>query len=91
MKYILIILFPVLLIAQDNIDPLPIISDTTENYDIIVPEQQDFILGWNWGTAGKKLDDALNVNFYHSYPNDGSESEEDYADNIRIILNLNVS
>jgi len=62
MKYIILLLLPVLLIAQDNIDPLPIISDTTDNYDIFDPVQKDFILGWNWGTPGKKLDNALCFN-----------------------------
>ncbi len=65
---IILLIFPFLLIAQDNIDPLPIITDTPVNYNIIDPIQHNFFLGWNWGSPSKKLDDALYMNFYHDFP-----------------------
>ena len=88
MKYLIALLLPILLIAQDKIDPLPIISDTTDNYDIIYPHQEDFFLGWNWGTPSEKLDDALFMNFYHGYPSNSSDNNDDYADSVLIIQNI---
>ncbi len=89
MKKLLLLLFvPIMLLGQNKIDPLPILTDTTANYDIIDPVQHDFILGWNWGTPGKKLDDALLMNLYHGYPTAGQSSNDDYADSIRVIQNL---
>lgn len=89
MKYLIILLlFPILVSGQDKIDPLPIITDTTGNYSIIDPVQHDFFLGWNWGTPGKKLDDALFMNFYHGYPIEGSINNDDYTDSILIVQAL---
>ena len=86
--FIFILLFPIFVFSQDKIDPLPIITDTTGNYSIIDPVQHDFFLGWNWGTPGRKLDDALLMNMYHGYPTAGSINDDDYADNIHIVQAL---
>lgn len=43
--------------CQDKIDPPTVLSDTTANYSLIINHQDRFILGWNWGTPGRKLDD----------------------------------
>lgn len=87
-KLLILLLFPFISLAQDKIDPLPIITDTTGNYNIIDPIQHHFILGWNWGSPGKKLDDALFMNFYHGYPTAGQDNNDDYANNIRISQQL---
>lgn len=43
MKYLIILLLlPLALFAQNRIDPPPIITDTTGNYDIIDPIQHKF-------------------------------------------------
>ena len=67
-KILLVLLLPFAISAQNIIDPLPIISDTTGNYDVIEREQDKFIIGWNWGSEGEKLDDAMYMNSYHGYP-----------------------
>lgn len=87
-KLLIILMIPFVSFGQNKIDPIPILTDTTANYDIIDPIQHDFILGWNWGTPGKKLDDALLMNLYHGYPTSGQSSNDDYADSIRVIQNL---
>lgn len=57
MKYLILILTcPFILFAQNKIDPLPIITDTTGNYSIIDPVQHKFVLGWNWGTEEQKAE-----------------------------------
>ena len=81
---LLFLLIPIISLSQNKIDPLPIVTDTTGNYSIIDPIQHHFILGWNWGSPSKKLDDALYMNFYHGYPTAGQDNNDDYADNIRI-------
>ncbi|PKL78788.1 MAG: hypothetical protein CVV25_10215 [Ignavibacteriae bacterium HGW-Ignavibacteriae-4] len=37
---------------KEGIYTLPVISDTTWNYDVIEREQDKFIIGWNWGSEG---------------------------------------
>lgn len=89
MKYFFILLLtPIALFSQNIIDPPPIVTDTTGNFDVIDPVQHKFILGWNWGSPGKKLDDALYMNFYHGYPFTGSSTNINYADSIRISQQL---
>lgn len=85
---LLFLLIPIITLGQNKIDPLPIITDTTGNYSVIDPVQHKFILGWNWGTPGKKIDDILYMNLYHGYPTAGQSNNDDYADNIRIIQQL---
>ena len=64
MKYIiLLLLLPIVVTAQDIIDPPSLINDTTANKDVIIREQTSFLIGWNWGSEGIKIDSALYFNF----------------------------
>lgn len=63
MKYIILLLLSTtILLAQNIIDPPAVIVDTMSNYNVIEKVQDEFILGWNWGTPGKKVDNALCFN-----------------------------
>ncbi len=35
-----------------------------------------FILGWNWGSPGKKLDEALKINTYHGFDFDQTKTSD---------------
>lgn len=35
----------------------------------ILRQQNAFLLGWNWGSEGIKIDSALFINSYHDIPN----------------------
>lgn len=85
--YMILLLLPYLLFSQDKIDPPSVLSDTTDNYSLIINHQDRFIIGWNWGTPGRKLDSALNINFYHGYPKEGTPSDDEYIDSIIIAQN----
>lgn len=84
-KFLILLLFPLISLGQNKIDPPSIITDTTAYYDILRPNQDKFFIGWNWGTPGKKLDDAMYINMYHGYPKVLSGNNDDYADNISIV------
>lgn len=64
--------FPVLILltvasySQNVIDPpiLPIGFDSTALFDRNFNDTT-FILGWNWGSPGRALDEAMRINFYH--------------------------
>ena len=49
--------------AQDKLVP-PHIS-FLDNSSIIQRDQNKFLLGWNWGSPGRDLDNALMMNAYH--------------------------
>lgn len=57
--------------SQNTFDPLPVSPNisfsTTSVYD---PKfyNNHFLRGWNWGSVGRKLDDALFINSYHHMP-----------------------
>lgn len=90
MKLLLfIIIIRTILFCQNKIDPISVIGDTTANYSNIIHEQERFLIGWNWGNAGRNIDNALNVNFYHAYPKEGQASDDEYADSILVSQNAN--
>src|SRR5690606_31257831 len=68
--------------SQNNIDPPSLINDSTVNKELIKREQNSFLLGWNWGSPGEKLDDALYINAYHDMPD---HPNNDKVDSIRSI------
>ena len=73
---------PCYIFAQDKLDPNPIGFTTTPlNSMTIQRNPNKFIRGWNWGSAGRKLDEALNINTYHNFP----QNSNDYIDGIYII------
>ncbi|MBK9249460.1 MAG: hypothetical protein IPM69_15430 [Ignavibacteria bacterium] len=59
--------------SQDLIDPpsLPHNFNDTSVYD---RNFNHFIIGWNWGGPGRKMDEALHANYYHMqyHPENGS-------------------
>jgi hypothetical protein len=55
------------LYSQNIVDPPKLSNFNTINtniYDINF-NKDSFLLGWNWGSAGLALDQALNMNYYH--------------------------
>ncbi len=85
----LIIITAILLVAgieisfsQDKIDPPSLDSLQTSN--LVKRNNPGFILGWNWGSAGRKLDEALQINTYHNFPTNSPE----IGDNLNIIKPL---
>jgi hypothetical protein len=49
--------------AQTTLDPPSILGNLNQN---MINQNADCIVrGWNWGNPGKRLDDALSINFYH--------------------------
>ncbi len=70
------------LLSQDVIDPRPLFNkDTLSVFDRI---DNKFITGWNWGTAGAKLDNAMNINTYHSMELD-TNITTNYPDSMNVI------
>ncbi len=61
-----IVLFAISLTAQSKIDPPALFNSNTES--VIKKESTNFLRGWNWGSSGRKLDEALLINSYHSLP-----------------------
>jgi hypothetical protein len=89
------------LYSQDIIDPPRLFDKSLPNWvaytghTIYLPDKfytgKDFILAWNWGSIGEKLDSALKVNYYHGYAplQQGQLSDDlDVIDSARIIENL---
>lgn len=72
------------LLAQDIIDPSPLPRIDTSSF--INRTQPGFILGWNWGSTGRALDQALNINTYHDYPFSSTDTE----DSICVIEPINI-
>ncbi len=78
MKYFLMILFFLIALtlnAQDIIDPQPLLFDFKDNVGTmhndaeLKPEyflQENFIIGWQWGSVLKTVDE-LNTNMVHAY------------------------
>ncbi|OGU60328.1 MAG: hypothetical protein A2X64_03810 [Ignavibacteria bacterium GWF2_33_9] len=62
--FVIILVIP--LFSQNIIDPpkLPHNFNDPGIYDRNF-DKNNFLLGWNWGSPGKKLDDALGINYYH--------------------------
>jgi hypothetical protein len=52
--------------SQDKIDPIKIFDKNTVNY--VNLDTNSFQIGWNWGSVGRKLDEALFINSYHHMP-----------------------
>ncbi|MFH1049658.1 MAG: hypothetical protein V1779_01865 [bacterium] len=73
MKNIIIVIVVLIsflnLYSQDIIDPpsIPINFNDTTVFDRNW-EQNHFIKGWNWGSKGRNLDEALLINTYHNFP-----------------------
>jgi len=47
--------------AQDKVDPRRLFNKATDT--LINSNINEFAKGWNWGTSGRKLDEALNINY----------------------------
>ena len=65
--YLLMFAFTISVVnAQDIIDPptLPINFNNTAVFDRNF-NQTHFVKGWNWGGTGRKLDEAMLMNYYH--------------------------
>lgn len=65
MKYTLFMLFllmPVLVFSQDNKDPQPIIN---LNDAVLSNTNNKFVKSWNWASIDRRLDSAMDMNFYH--------------------------
>ena len=79
LKYFpLIILLTLNIFSQDTIDPprLPINFNNPEIFDRNFNDTT-FILGWNWSSFGRRLDEAMRINYFHqgydlSYDNDST-------------------
>jgi hypothetical protein len=41
-------------------------SKLTLSTSMIDTTHDEFVIGWNWGSESKKLDEALGINFYHT-------------------------
>lgn len=70
MKKILILAISVFsliqIYAQDNIDPMPLFNKNT--LDVYDHRGNQFVLGFNWSSTSRALDQALNINCYHAMP-----------------------
>ena len=66
--------------AQNIIDPPAI--DLVDTSSIIKWNYRGFIKGWNWGSTGAGLDEALGINFYHGFP----ATSPDVADSMNVSL-----
>ena len=62
----LIIMLSCISYSQSRIDPVRLFDKTTLSY--YLNPNNEFIRGWNWGTMGKKIDEALNTKYYHGIP-----------------------
>ncbi|OGU59862.1 MAG: hypothetical protein A2X64_04115 [Ignavibacteria bacterium GWF2_33_9] len=54
--------------AQDVINPpkFSYFSSTVGRYDtLIYRSARPYVLGYNWGSQGARLDEALGINYYH--------------------------
>lgn len=51
--------------AQDVVRPAPLMIIDT-NTTVIQRTQGKFILGWNWGSPCRTLDEAMCINTYHN-------------------------
>jgi hypothetical protein len=66
--------------SQNFIDP--ILLDSAQESEMVVSDIDNYyILGWNWGSPGAKLDDVLNINTYHNL----NTSSTDYNDGMKTI------
>lgn len=65
--------------SQDKINPPTLFNSTFYNnhYDTLIIRQiPGFILGYNWGSPGARLNSALKINTHHDY-NLGSTNYSD--------------
>ncbi len=71
MKILLIILlaFNISILCQDRIDPQPILDSLTVNDSIFSTTENKFIKAWNWSSQSNKLDDALDIDYDHTFIN----------------------
>lgn len=71
MKTIIFIAFACIMIiqsfAQNRIDPPKVIDKTSDT--VFINNSNEFIKGWNMGENGKRLDDAIRVNYYDRVTN----------------------
>ncbi len=65
--------------TQNILTPPTILKDSDSTY--IEKENKTFLLGWNWGSEGRLLDEALYINAYHDLRLDRT----DYKNNILLI------
>lgn len=89
LKYFpLFILFSFSCYCQNIIDPprLPIGFDSTALFDRTFNDTT-FILGWNWGSPGRALDEAMRINFYHDGYEPGVTDSSDYTSDTLYIPN----
>lgn len=72
------------LYSQDIVNPPAIqtVIDAQTGIDPLIQKNQNrFILGWNWGSPCKTIDEALKINAYHNFP----LTSTDVAPSMRII------
>jgi hypothetical protein len=68
--------------SQNFIDPTPLDSASAQESEMVDSDIDNYyILGWNWGSPGAKLDDVLNINTYHNL----NTSSTDYNDGMKTI------
>ncbi len=71
MKIILLIMliFSYCALSQNRLDPQPILDSLTVNDSIFSTTENKFIKAWNWSSQSNKLDDALGIDFDHTFIN----------------------
>lgn len=79
--------------AQNNINPQPLGTFTTDNIDwnstVFNTNINYFVRSWNWARPCKKLDDALYINSYHNINFDNIiETNLDVPDNLPVFQQL---
>ncbi|MFH1051765.1 MAG: hypothetical protein V1779_12660 [bacterium] len=53
--------------SQNYLSPTTLtFTDTTDVFQRGIPDE--FVIGWNWGSPGRNLDEALLINTYHDFP-----------------------
>jgi len=56
--------------AQNNLDPAPLtLTGWNKN---VMENQTGYVKGWNWGSIGGRLNDAIGINYWHN----GAETTE---------------
>ncbi|MFA5605527.1 MAG: hypothetical protein WC970_06660 [Dehalococcoidales bacterium] len=74
--------------SQNIIDPpiLPIGFDSTALFDRNFNDSA-FIIGWNWSSTGRRLDEAMRINFYHDGYDPIHTTQFQYTDSSLYIRN----